>query len=381
MKILHVLRAPIGGLFRHVFDLAEGQAERGHDIGIIADCSRTNAVSERMIAALTPRLTLGFSRVAIPRAPGLGDARAVAHVARRVYATGAEVIHGHGAKGGALARLVPATHPVLRVYTPHGGSLHDAVGNRMHILMERVLKWRSDLCLFESAYSADMYRRKIGSPKGHVRVVHNGVRLAEFEPVRPGPNPADFVFVGEMRELKGVDLLIEAIDALRGEGIMATAALVGDGPQLPSYRERVTSLGLDRQIVFPGSLPARQAFALGRTVVVPSRAESLPYIVLEAAAAEKPVIAARVGGIPEIFGRQSDRLISAGRMEPLRDALRDAMESDQVAATLARDLCARVRRKFSAGAMIDAVLDAYAQASEVRGIVRANDGRLTPARF
>jgi glycosyltransferase involved in cell wall biosynthesis len=272
-------------------------------------------------------------------------------------------------------------HPVLRVYTPHGGSLHDAVGNRMHVLMERVLKWRSDLCLFESAYSADMYRRKIGMPKGLVRVVHNGLRPAEFEPIPLDPNPTDFVFVGEMRDLKGVDLLIGALDALRDEGIAATATLVGDGPQLSGYRQQVTSRGLDRQIAFPGALPARQAFALGRTVVVPSRAESLPYVVLEAAAAAKPVIATRVGGIPEIFGRQSNRLIPAGRMQPLRDALRGAMGSDEAAIALARDLCVRVRRKFSAGAMIDAVLDAYAQASVRRGAVRANDERLTPARF
>jgi glycosyltransferase involved in cell wall biosynthesis len=381
MKILHVLRAPVGGLFRHVFDLAEGQAERGHDVGIITDCGGTNAVSERMIAALTPRLTLGFSRAAIPRDPGLGDARALAHVARRVHAAGAEVIHGHGAKGGALARLVPATHPALRVYTPHGGSLHDAVGSRMHILIERALKWRSDLCLFESAYSADMYRRKIGAPKGVARVVHNGLRPAEFEPVPFDPNAADFVFVGEMRDLKGVDLLIEALDALRNEGVTATATLVGDGPQLSGYRQQVASCGLDRQIAFPGAMPARQAFALGRTVVVPSRAESLPYVVLEAAAAEKPVIATRVGGIPEIFGRQSNRLIPAGQVEPLRDALRDAMGSNEIATALARDLRVRVREKFSVAAMIDAVLDAYAQASERGAAVRANDERLTPARF
>ncbi len=56
-------------------------------------------------------------------------------------------------------------------------------------------------------------------------------------------------------------------------------------------------------------MPARQAFALGRIMVVPSRAESFPYIVLEAAAAGKPLIATRVGGIPDMFGPLAERLV------------------------------------------------------------------------
>ena len=60
-------------------------------------------------------------------------------------------------------------------------------------------------------------------------------------------------------------------------------------------------------------MPARRAFALARTVVLPSRAESLPYVVLEAAAAGIPLIATRVGGIPEIFEGETERLVDARR--------------------------------------------------------------------
>ena len=88
MKVLHVLRAPVGGLFRHVVDLAHGQVERGHEVGVIADSSTANALSEEKLAALEPKLSLGLSRFRIYRQPGPADIAAVWHVARRIRATG-----------------------------------------------------------------------------------------------------------------------------------------------------------------------------------------------------------------------------------------------------------------------------------------------------
>jgi hypothetical protein len=123
LNILHVLRAPVGGLFRHVVDLARAQAVRGHRVGLVADAVTGGAQAEATLAALAGELALGLSRVAMSRQIGPGDVAAVAHVARRISEVGADVVHGHGAKGGAYARLA-AGRPALRVYTPHGGSLH-----------------------------------------------------------------------------------------------------------------------------------------------------------------------------------------------------------------------------------------------------------------
>ena len=130
MKILHVLRSPVGGLFRHVVDLANGQIERGHEVGIVADSTTGNAMADAVFAELAPKLTLGLTRIPIRRNPHPADLAAVWHVARRIAETGAEVVHGHGAKGGALARLAPAERGLVRAYTPHGGSLHDSVGGQ-----------------------------------------------------------------------------------------------------------------------------------------------------------------------------------------------------------------------------------------------------------
>src|SRR5579871_2835392 len=122
LRILHVLRAPVGGLFRHVVDLASGQAARGHQVGLIADASTGGAQAEAVLADLSKSLPLGLSRVPMSRGIGFSDLAAVAHVGARIAAVRPDVVHGHGAKGGAYARL--ARGRAVRAYTPHGGSLH-----------------------------------------------------------------------------------------------------------------------------------------------------------------------------------------------------------------------------------------------------------------
>ena len=383
MKILHVLRAPVGGLFRHVVDLAHGQIERGHDVGMVVDSRTGNALSESALAGLAPKLALGLSRYPIFRQPGPADVAAVWHVAGRIHKSGAEIVHGHGAKGGALARLAPARGALIRAYTPHGGSLHDAVGGRMSVLLERALKRRGQLYLFESAYSRDTFHRKVGRPEALVRVVHNGVRRDELAPVALAGEAADIVFLGEMRALKGVDVLIDALAYCRRTGRRLTAALIGDGPDVATFRAQVDRLGLQGLVTFRKPMPTRQALAQGRIVVLPSRAESLPYVVLEAAAAGKPLVATHVGGVPEVFGPLAGRLVAPGDAAALAKAMVDAVDDE--AAAMSQALRQRIEKAFSVEAMVESVLNAYQQAqaslyqpASRDGAARANSGMSGP---
>jgi glycosyltransferase involved in cell wall biosynthesis len=364
MKILHVLRSPVGGLFRHVVDLANGQIERGHEVGIVADSTTGSAMADAVFAELAPKLKLGLTRIPIRRNPHPADLAAVWHVARRIAETGTEVVHGHGAKGGALARLAPAERGLVRAYTPHGGSLHDAVGGQLHLLMERMLKPLGRLYLFESAYSRDVYRRKVGEPAGVVSVVHNGVREDELAPVADAKDAADIVFLGELRSLKGVDVLIDAMASLRDSGKNLTAKFVGEGGERAALEAKVATLGLAGKIEFCGARPTREALAIGRLVVLPSRAESLPYVVLEAAAASKPLIATNVGGIPEIFGPHADRLVAPGSVGALARAIAEALDRSVEARDRTQVLRARIAEKFSVAVMVDQILAAYSQARQ-----------------
>jgi glycosyltransferase involved in cell wall biosynthesis len=380
MRILHVLRAPVGGLFRHVVDLATGQVARGHEVGIVADSATGNDLSNAALAALAPRLALGLHRIPIRRNPHPADLAAVWQVARRIHECGAEIVHGHGAKGGALARLAPAGRAVIRAYTPHGGSLHDDIGGRLHILMERALMPLGQLYLFESAYSHDIYRRKVGDPGGIVGVVHNGIRANELEPVALAADAGDLVYLGELRALKGVDVLIDAVAILRGQGRMLNVKLVGDGAERGAFEAKVAGLGLADCISFCGPLPTRAALALGRVVVLPSRAESLPYVVLESAAAGKPLLATNVGGIPEIFGPYADRLIAPGDAGALARSIAATLDRFADALETARAFRARIAEAFSADAMVDSILTAYQQARAMRRVGSLHRGAHSHAR-
>lgn len=364
LAIVHVLRAPVGGLFRHVCDLARGQAARGHRVGVVADASSGGAQADAALDALVPALALGLTRVPMARQIGWGDIAAIRHVGRRAVETGADVIHGHGAKGGAYARL-PRRPDAVRVYTPHGGSLHyrwNTPAGFFYLSAERMLNRRTDLFLFESQFGRDTFVAKVGAPKSLVRVVHNGVADAEFVPVESLPDATDLVFVGELRKLKGVDVMIEAIARLAREGRAVSATMVGAGADRAGFEAAVAAHSLTAAVRFVGAKPARQAFALGRTLVVPSLAESLPYVVLEAAAAGVPIIATKVGGIPEIFGPEAGELVPAGNPAALANAIAASLQDQNARHSAALRLQARVRAAFSVDAMTDAVIEGYRQA-------------------
>ena len=370
LNILHVLRAPVGGLFRHVLDLTREQIARGHRVGLIADLSTGGARADDALRTLEPSLALGLTRVAMRRQPGPGDLFVLAHVMRRVAQAQADVVHGHGAKGGAYARLVFGNPRAVRTYTPHGGSLlfgHDTLAGKFYLTTERLLMLRGDLFLFESAFSADMFHRKIGTPKGLVRIVHNGVSRAEFEPVAVRPDATDLVFLGELRHLKGIHVLIDAIAQLHRDGRNVTATLVGDGPDRAGLLAHVERCGLSAAVRFQPAMAARQAMTLGKVMVAPSRFESLPYVVLEAAAASKPLITTQVGGIPEIYGPLSITLIPPSDAPALARAVSQALDRPEAMVELTRKLRERVQASFSVESMVDGVLSAYQIALETLG--------------
>lgn len=366
LRILHCLRAPVGGLFRHVCDLAAEQARAGHHVGVVCDAAGGDRLTEPRLAALHPHLALGLLRVGMSR--NIGPSDLYAYQAIRVHALGLgiDVIHGHGAKGGAYSRLVGRAlkrsgHKIASCYTPHGGSLHyhpASLQGRIYMALERQLARSSDALIFESAFSAGKYRDQVGTPACATRVIPNGLSPDEFVRAQPAADAADILFIGELRHLKGVDVLLEAL-ALLGKQRPVRAVIVGGGPDAGAFKAQAAALGLAAAVRFPGPLPAREAFALGRVLVVPSRAESFPYIVLEAGAAAIPIVASNVGGIPEIVAGTDTALVPPEDAPALACAIDELLRDPGLAARKSAQLQAAIARQFTIASMNSAILHLY----------------------
>jgi glycosyltransferase involved in cell wall biosynthesis len=335
LRIVHCFRSPVGGIFRHVRDLTEAQVAAGHSVGIVCDSTTGGAYEEKLFEGMRHLLALGVQRTPMQRHIGPGDVASAWRTYRIVKELQPDVIHGHGAKGGTYARLFGSLlrvsrSRVARLYSPHGGSLHydeHTLTGKLFFALEGAMARFTDCLLFVSDYERRAYRKKVGEPPIPNVLVYNGLRAAEFEPVPDEPDAADLLYIGMMRDLKGPDIFIDALAA--AETALSrplTAVMVGAGEDLEKYQAQARRLGLGDRIRFLPPMPARDAFALARLVVVPSRAEAMPYIVLETLAAGKPMIASAIGGIPEILGTGSPALVEPSPQsvgEKMREALAD----------------------------------------------------------
>ena len=365
LRIVHCFRSPVGGIFRHVRDLVEAHSQAGHQLGILCDSSTGGAHEDALFAEIEPKLALGLIRVPMRRAIGPSDLVAIWRCLGELRQMQPDILHSHGAKGGAYARVIGTLmrrsgRKVARLYCPHGGSIHYDAGSlkgKLFFTLERTLERMTDRLIFVSEYEREGYRQKVGEPRCPTSLVYNGLGESEFEPVKPGD--ADFLYIGMMRDLKGPDLFLDALAMLRDQdGIEAKAHFVGDGPDKEEYIAQIGQLGLGAAVKVHDAMPAREAFAMAKTVVVPSRAESMPYIVLEAIAAHKPIIATRVGGIPEIFNDDAGSLVEPDNAQALYAAMKNALV-DRGAAKTAQRRSAALKQRFSVEVMAETVETVY----------------------
>jgi glycosyltransferase involved in cell wall biosynthesis len=366
LRIVHCFRSPVGGIFRHVRDLTDAQVASGHSVGIICDSTTGGDYEDRLFDAMRDKLALGVHRTPMQRHLGFGDIAAAMRTYGLIRRLKPDILHGHGAKGGAYARLfgtlqrLSAPRPG-RFYSPHGGSLHydgRTTAGKFFFTLERVMDRLTDHIIFVSDYERRTFLHEIGEPKARSSLIHNGLSPHEFEHTAPAEDAADFLFIGMMRDLKGPDIFIDALAKAQARlGRPLTAVMAGAGPDRDKYIRQVERLELGGRVRFLEPMPARQAFPLARLVVVPSRAEAMPYIVLEALAAGMPMIATAVGGIPEIFGIGSPALIRPDAEELAERMASAVCEPERFSALMPTE--ADLRARFGGDVMAHAVEEAY----------------------
>jgi glycosyltransferase involved in cell wall biosynthesis len=382
LRIIHCFRSPIGGIFRHVRDLAEFHAKAGHEVGIVCDSLTGGAFEDALFDEIRPYLSLGLVRLPISRSVSPRDFGALWSSYREIRSLQPDVLHGHGAKGGAIARLIGSVlrvnrYRVARLYSPHGGSLHydrSTAGGLAILTAERSLEPLGDGLVFVCDFEREAYRSRVGRPRVKAERIYNGIHDRDFETVFARPDAVDFLYIGMLRDLKGPDVFVDAFARTeRLVGRPLSALMIGDGPDREKYQQMMLRLGLGRRIAMLPAMRAHEAFALARNVVVPSRAEAMPYIVLEALAARKPVIATRVGGIPEVLGDKSIALAEPGDAASLAAVMARAMTDPAWLEKVMPDPTA-FKERFSASVMSSSLTAFY------REILASRRGPSRPGR-
>lgn len=304
MNICMIFRAPVGGLFRHVIDLSEELCSRGHSVFFIF--SDGEVVDPDLLEKINSLSQGNFIRIKMARLPSISDYRVTRLIRTWLSDKSIDVLHGHGAKGGVYARLLRIMGGGERVvYTPHGGALHyrdKFIFGRFFAAVERFLLTGTDALVFESKYAKDVFLSFVDrNPKCSVFVVKNGLKKSDFFDSSVLEKRIDFVFLGELRKIKGVDVFLKAIHLLNEKGIYPRCEIYGDGPDQHEFVEMARRLGVS-DVDFKGRTnDPLGVLSSSRCFVLSSYNESLPYVVLESVSRNVPVLAANVGGVCEII--------------------------------------------------------------------------------
>jgi L-malate glycosyltransferase len=203
-----------------------------------------------------------------------------------------------------------------------------------------------------------------GFPAERIVVVPNGVALREAPPNRVAldlPAGPLVLSIGRLEERKGQRYLVDAWARVHERCPSARLVLLGEGPTRRELEGQVRGLGLEPWVSFRGFQGSVAEFLDACTALAhPSLTEGMPNVVLEAMASGKPVVASRVGGIPELLvDGESGLLVAPRDPAALASALIRLVDEPELAATLGRNARRRAQERFSIEAMVEATEAVY----------------------
>jgi glycosyltransferase involved in cell wall biosynthesis len=271
-------------------------------------------------------------------------------------------LFGSNTWGRILGRL--AGVPVIIAHE------HWSSKSQREVWVDRLLYRLSDRILVPSEASKRMVMEMEGIPGRHLHVIYNGIDRAQFAPCSDRtetrnelgiPNGTQVIgTVGRLSAEKGgVDLLIRAVSRLRSEHPQVRLVIVGDGPLREGLEEVAARLGED--VIFTGTRTdvARLLNAMD-LFVLPSLHEAFPIAILEAMAVRLPVVATRVGGVPEVIrDGTTGLLVPPNDEQALHQALRRLLAEPQFAGSLAQAGQKYVYEHFTIDKMVQNVEHLY----------------------
>jgi glycosyltransferase involved in cell wall biosynthesis len=266
---------------------------------------------------------------------------------------GVEHLHAHfGTNSATVALLARELGGPPFSFTVHGPEEFDRAP--LWSLGEKIE--RAAFVVAISSFCRSQLLRWCGRPHwSKIHVIRCGVDPRFLTPdVAPMPAVRRLLSIGRLCEQKGQMLLIEALGRLKRDGLEVDLVLIGDGELRTEIEKSIVEHCLAAQVHLPGSADGsaiRQALDDACAVVLPSFAEGLPVVIMEAFARGRPVLSTFVAGIPElVVPGQNGWLVPAGSVEALVEALRQVLDTPSARlAELGRGGRARVAEQHDAG--------------------------------
>ena len=389
VRILRVIaRLNMGGPALHVAYLTAGLQPRGYETTLVAGTLAPGEGSMTFIAE-----ELGVPVVTIDQLHRdislFRDAIAVLRLARLIRAQRPHILHTHTAKAGAIGRIAALlsgdARPPIVVHTFHGHVLRGYFGPLRGAgfrLLERWLARHATALIAVSPQVRDDLVELGVAPPESFAVIRLGIRLDERVSAKPnererlrsllGIDADRFTvgWIGRMTGVKRTDDVLLALKGLRERGVDACLCMVGDGPNREQAERLAKELGVVRHCFFLGYQDEVAPFyAAFDAFVLPSGNEGTPVSAIEALAAGRPVVATRVGGVPDVVRDGIDGfLVETGDVEALADRLARLAADPELRARMGEAGRARVPSRFAVERLIDDVDRLYRSLLEAKGL-------------
>jgi glycosyltransferase involved in cell wall biosynthesis len=378
----------MGGPALHVSYLSAGLRDRGYETILVAGSVGQGEQSMAYVAE-----ELGVPVVTIPHLhreiSPVRDLLATVRLARIIRAERPAILHTHTAKAGAVGRvaafLAGRRRPPIIVHTFHGHVLRGYFGRfwtGVFRLLERWLARITDALVAVSPEVRDELVAFGVAPASKFRVIRLGIELDERLD-RDGAARAEtrrvmgigderFVvgWIGRMTAVKRTDIVLRSFRRLKDEGVDAVLCMVGDGPDRRSVEDLAGELGVMRDSLFPGyQEDVGPFFAAFDVFVLPSGNEGTPVTAIEALASGCPVVATRVGGVPDVVTDGEDGfLVEPGDVEELAARLAQLANDPDLRGRMGAAGRERMRSRYAVDRLIDDIDRLYRDLLERKGV-------------
>jgi glycosyltransferase involved in cell wall biosynthesis len=373
MRIVLAAEPTGGGVLRHVLDLAEGLPRRGFRVLLVhAKCGIDGAFAERL--GRSREFGYETASLDVQRAPGKHDVGATVALRRAIQDFGgADVLHGHSSKAGALARLGRWSRARRVVYTPHAWYTQNpalgAASRTAYRLIERALAVVTDRIISVSSDEAE-HAVELGIGRRKLVLIENGIetwtpaqvaqaRAATRERLGIAADDVVVGFLGRLAPQKAPDVTVRVFRQLLDERPTTRVVLAGDGPEAASVRALMGELGIaDRVLALPRAngpevIPAFDLF------LMTSRYEGFPYVLLEALAAGCAIVTTPVGGVVDcVVDGVNGTVVDTLDPDPIARAVL-AIVNDPARLAAMRTQARERAALFSIDRMLDRTADLY----------------------